>query len=101
MKIIITTVENEKIAEKIADELLKEKLASCINIIPCKSRYWFKEKIEKSDELIIFIKTGEDLVDETMKKLKELHSYEQPVIEVIDVEKTNDGVEEWIDEVTK
>jgi uncharacterized protein involved in tolerance to divalent cations len=101
MKIVISYIDDEKNAEKIAETLLEEKIAACVNIFPCKSRYWWKGKIERTNEFIIVVKTAEDLVDRAMKKIIELHTYEQPVIEVIDVERVNDGVESWISEVTR
>ncbi len=100
MKIVATTVGKKNAAEKMAESLLKEKLAACVNIFPCKSRYWWKKKIEKSDEFIIMAKTRDSLAGKAMKKIKELHTYGQPVIEIINVEKTSKGVEDWINEVT-
>jgi len=101
MKIVITYIDDKSEAEKISEELLKNKLAGCINIFPCFSKYWWKNKIHKTDEFILFIKTKEELVDEIIEKIKKLHKYELPVIDIIDVEKTNEGVQEWLDEVTK
>lgn len=100
MKIIITTIGKENAAEKIASTLLKEKLAACVNIFPCKSRYWWKKKIEKSDEFMMIIKTKNTLAERAAKRIGELHSYKMPVIEIINVEKTSKGVEDWINEVT-
>ena len=102
MKIILTYVDSEELAEKIAETLLQEKLAACVGFWPGKSRYWWKGKIERNDnELSLIIKTKESLVGETMQRITELHSYDQPVIEVVNVEKVNPGTEEWIEEVLR
>ena len=63
--------------------------------------YWWKGKIERAKEFHIIIKTKKSLVNEVMKKIKKIHDYELPVIDVINVEKANKGVEDWINEVTK
>ena len=80
MKIILTYVDNDEKANEIAEILLKERLAACVGILPGKSRYWWKGKIEKNEnELHMIIKTKESLVDEIIKKIKELHTYELPL----------------------
>jgi len=101
MKIILTTIDKEEKADKIAETLLKEKLVACINTRKVRSQYRWKDKIEKEDEYQLFIKTKESLVDEVIEKIKQIHDYDLPVIEVLSVEKTNEGVEDWLNEVTK
>lgn len=101
MKIIITTIDNGHKAEEIAETLLKEKLAACVNIVPVESHFWWKNKIEREGEFQLSIKTKEELVDTVINKIKELHTYELPVIEIISIEKTSDRVDEWVNNVTK
>ncbi len=101
MKLILTTVNKKSQAEKIALTLLRDKLVACVNFFPCSSRYRWKKKIESGNEFQLIIKTKDALVKETITKLKKVHPYDLPVIEVITVEGNNLGVKEWIDEVTK
>ena len=101
-KIVLTYIDSTEKAEEITETLLKEKLAACVGIWPSKSRYWWEGKVEKNEnELILHIKTKESLVDETMKKIKQLHPYDLPVIDVLDIEKINEEAQKWFDEVTK
>jgi len=100
-KIILTTIDNGHKAEEIAEALLKEKIAACVSIVPVTSHYWWKNHIERSEEFQLMIKTKEKLVDEVINKIKKLHTYDLPVIDVIDVEKSSEGEEKWINEVTK
>ncbi len=100
MKIIITTVTKKKDAEKLAQALLKEKMVACVNIFPVKSVYLWKGKTEKSKEIVMMIKTGDNLAKKTLQRIKELHPYELPVIEVIDA-KTNKEAENWVNEATR
>jgi len=102
LKLILTYVDSEELAEKIANVLLEEKLAACVGFFPVKSRYWWKGKITSNDnEFQLTIKTKKSLVDETVEKIKQIHSYELPAIEVFDIEKTNEGVEMWVSGVCK
>jgi len=78
---IITTTENAEEADKIAQHLITEKLAACVQILgPIKSIYRWKGKIEQSGEWICFIKTKEELFAPVEKAIKSLHSYETPEI---------------------
>jgi periplasmic divalent cation tolerance protein len=98
----MTYVDDDNVAEKLAETLLTEKLAACVGILPGKSRYWWQGEIVKNDnELHIIIKTKESLIDEAMERIKQLHTYDLPAIDVIDVEKVNDGIEAWLNEVTR
>ncbi|MFH0832522.1 MAG: divalent cation tolerance protein CutA [Candidatus Aenigmatarchaeota archaeon] len=102
MKIVLTYVDSEKNAENIAESLLKERLAACVGFWSGRSRYWWKGKIEKNNnEIHMIVKTKESLVKECVKRIKELHNYELPVIDVLDIEKLNPEAEKWINEVTK
>lgn len=77
-KLIYITTANKKEAQKIAKASVKEKLAACVNIFPIESIYRWKGKIKKEKEIGIFVKTKTKLVNEAIKRVKELHSYEIP-----------------------
>ncbi len=99
---IITTTDNLELAEKIAEELLKERSAACIQIIgPMRSRYIWHDKIEASDEYLIFIKTKKSLYKEVEEKIKNLHSYTVPEIIALPVIEGIESYLRWIDEVVK
>ena len=79
--IIKTTVNNNKTKNKIINNLLKRKLASCINIIKnISSIYLWENRIVKDKEEILLVKTllkNEKMIYETIKKL---HNYTTPEI---------------------
>ena len=78
---IITTVERREDAVKIAEVLLRKKIAACIQIIEgIESYYWWEGKIEKSGEVLLFIKTRSDLFEKAKKIIKENHPYQVPEI---------------------
>ncbi|SNR60259.1 divalent-cation tolerance protein CutA [Desulfurobacterium atlanticum] len=98
---VITTTETEKEAEKIAETLVSEKLAACVQIIPSiKSVYRWQGKVEKSEEHLLFIKTKESLFEKVEKAIKENHSYEVPEIISIPVNSGSKEYLEWIKSVT-
>ena len=101
MNLIIVTCPVSE-SEKIAEEILKSKLAACVNIIPgISSIYWWEGKINKDEESILFIKTTSVLTDNLINKIKEIHSYKVPEIIVLDLIKGNKDYFDWIESVVK
>jgi len=97
--IIFTTTETEKEAEKIANALLEDRIAACVNIIPkIRSRYWWQGKIEKSGETLLLIKTKENLVSQVEERIKSLHSYECPEVVAIEISEGSADYLDWIEQ---
>ncbi len=95
--IIFITVPTKKEAKKISDELLKEKLAACVNIIKeVNSSFWWKNKIETSNEFLLTVKTQSKFFDDIVKVVKSLHSYEVPEIIAMPIVDANKDYLEWI-----
>lgn len=100
--LVLTTVPEEKSGQKIATHLLEERLAACVTISPaCQSLYWWKEKITKESEHILFIKTKAALYSELEKKIREIHPYEVPEIIVLPIQKGSADYLNWIEKETK
>jgi periplasmic divalent cation tolerance protein len=78
--IILTTTANKAEAEKITNALLEQHLVACANIIPASSRYWWKQKIECSEECLVVMKSREGLFERVVEVVKLLHSYELPEV---------------------
>lgn len=100
MNIILTTC-SEKESENLARKLLEESLCACISVTHVKSMYWWEGKIQKDNEVLLIIKTKERLIDELMEKIKQIHSYDNPEIIVLNVEKAAGKYLKWINDVTK
>jgi periplasmic divalent cation tolerance protein len=95
--IIISTADSQALAEKIADELLKHKLAACANIIAgVQSRYWWQDKINSAEEFILLIKTAEHLFNEVAHTIKQIHTYQCPEIISISIAAGSEDYLNWI-----
>ncbi len=96
--IVYITTSGVLESRKIARNLLEEKLASCINIIPSiESNYLWKGTIEENSESIIFVKTKSELVGKVIKRVEQLHSYEIPCILEISVNSGSDNYLKWME----
>ena len=84
-------------SKKIAKMLLEDKLAACINIIPTvESIYLWKGKIEEDSESIMLVKTRSELVENVIKKVEEVHSYEIPCVLEITLNKGSKPYLKWM-----
>jgi periplasmic divalent cation tolerance protein len=96
--IYITTSEGSE-SKKIAKILLEEKLVACTNIIPqINSLYLWKGEIEEDNESVLIAKTKKDKVDQVIKRVEEIHSYETPCILELEVKKGSEGYLQWMED---
>jgi len=96
-QICIITANNETISSKIAQELVEKKLAACVNIITSvKSIYWWQDKIEKAEEIMLIAKTRKNLAKDIIQTVKELHSYTTAEIIFFDIADGNEEYLDWI-----
>ncbi|XP_022255308.1 protein CutA homolog isoform X2 [Limulus polyphemus] len=76
------TAPDEETAKKLAEGLVKNKLAACVNIIPSIfSVYEWKDEIQKDPEVLMMIKTRTSRLEDLTKFVRDNHPYE--VCEVI------------------
>ena len=77
----LTTVPSEEEGQKIARELVENRLAACVTVSGAsQSFYWWDKKISQDKEHVLLIKTREDLYSSLEKKICEIHPYEVPEI---------------------
>ena len=99
--VYITTKDKEE-ARRIGKELVKARLAACVNIIDkMNSFYWWEGKIQDEFEAILIAKTKESLVSELIEKVKSLHSYSCPCIISLPILDGNKEYLEWLEKETK
>ena len=59
--IAMTTFENEQQAKPVIDEILRCKLAACVQEIMIKSHYAWKGELCHEDEVLVLLKTRKEL----------------------------------------
>ena len=100
--VVFITVDSQENAQKIADKLLTERKAACVNIIPkVESHYWWQGKIESVDELMLVVKTRAVLIDELVKLIKEIHPYTVPEIIALPIIGGNEDYLKWVEKETR
>lgn len=84
-------------ASSLAQTVVEEKLAACVNILPgVTSIYRWEGAVESSAEVLLLMKTREELFEMLRARIVEQHPYELP--EVIAVSIANGHAEylKWI-----
>jgi len=97
-----STVPNIDVGKKIANILVENKLAACVNIVKdIFSIYKWKGEIQEDNELLLLIKTTEAKREEIIQKIKENHPYEEPECIAVKIESGSDTYLDWIQKVVE
>lgn len=101
--IVLTTVASEIKGKEIAEILLTEKLAACINIFPVESFYTWQGEINRDHavplrdrEWQLIIKTRLNLFAELTAKIQSIHDYEVPEIIALPIIDGSNSYLQWL-----
>jgi len=96
--VVLITTGTEEEANKIASVLLNQRKAACVNIASrINSLFWWQDKLDSAEESLLIIKTKASQLDEIVRLVKELHSYEVPEIIALPIIGGSQDYLEWID----
>jgi periplasmic divalent cation tolerance protein len=94
--VILATAGSEAEAEAIAEALVAERLAACVQLSPIKSRFVWKGAVQRDDEILLLIKTKAGLFEDVRARIRALHSYETPEIVMLPVTAGDADYLAWI-----
>ena len=102
LNLVYITTKDKDEAGRIGKELVKRRLAACVNIIDnMNSMYWWEGKIQDDQEVILIAKTKQSLVKKLIKKVKSIHSYSTPCIVSLPILDGNSDYLDWLKKETK
>ncbi|CEF68744.1 Novel protein [Strongyloides ratti] len=100
--VVYVTVPKMENAKVIARNVVKEKLAACVNIIPgITSIYSWNGTIEEDQECLLVIKTKKNLINELKNEILKNHPYEVPEFIALPIEEGSDPYLKWIESQVK
>ncbi|MFC4437517.1 MULTISPECIES: divalent-cation tolerance protein CutA [Natrialbaceae] len=82
-------------AETIAETLVQERLAACVNRLSTTSTYRWDGEIHHDDEVVLLAKTTDDGYDDLVSRVRELHPYDVPCIERFDEAHVLESFADW------
>ena len=100
--LVLITVPSVQVGKQIAQRLLDDRLAACVNIVPgMNSLYIWEEAINDEQEVLLIVKSRADLFEEQLvPAVCRLHPYQVPEIIALPIQMGLQSYLDWIDEVT-
>lgn len=100
--LVFTNLPDRASAERLADLLLEQRLAACVNILaPCRSVYRWKGVVQHDEEHPMLIKTSAERYGALEQALREGHPYELPEIIAVPIEQGLPAYLDWVAAETK
>lgn len=97
MLMVFVTCDGQEQGEYLADKIVSEGLAACVNVVPgVRSCYVWEGKLTWSEEVLLVIKTTRERFDAMRERVTELHSYEVPEIVATPIEAASERYLEWV-----
>ncbi|XVE55584.1 hypothetical protein DITRI_Ditri03aG0170800 [Diplodiscus trichospermus] len=95
--VVYVTVPNREAGRKLAESIVKEKLAACVNIVPgLESVYEWEGKINTDPEELLIIKTRQSLLEALTEHVKANHEYDVPEVIALPITGGSPQYLEWL-----
>ncbi|MFB6301623.1 MAG: divalent-cation tolerance protein CutA [Haloferacaceae archaeon] len=82
-------------AAEIARTLVDERLAACVNRVPCRSTYRWEGEVHEDDEEVLLVKTTTDRYDDLVERVTALHPHDVPCVERFDEATVEAAFADW------
>lgn len=80
-RLVLTTCPDMPSSNRIAQALVQERLAACVNVLPpMQSVYRWRGQVETASEHLLIIKIRADDYPLVEQRIRALHSYELPEV---------------------
>src|SRR4051812_15668594 len=100
--LVLTNVPERAVAERLADMLIGQQLAACVNILaPCRSVYRWKGAVQHDEEHPLLVKTTSERYAELERAIRGAHPYELPEIVAVPIERGLPEYLQWLSAETK
>jgi periplasmic divalent cation tolerance protein len=99
--VVLSTFPSPEVAARVADQLVEERLAACVNLVPgLTSIYRWKGELAREPEVLALIKTRRDRFDALSARLSALHPYEVPEVVALSAEAALAAYAAWVHDQT-
>ena len=95
--LVLTNLPDRAAAEKLADALIEQRVAACVNILaPCRSVYRWKGAVQHDVEHPMLIKTTTERYKALEAAIRAGHPYELPEIVAVPIERGLAAYLDWV-----
>ena len=96
--VVLMTAGSQEEAVKVADALVTEMLAACVNVLPgVTSIYRWEGELQRDQEWLLVAKSTREVLDDLVRRVQSLHSYDLPEVVAIPVVGGNEAYLRWVD----
>ncbi len=100
--LVLTNLPDQVSAEALADAVVSERLAACVNILaPCRSVYRWQGAVEVATEVPLLIKTSEERYAALAAAIVARHPYAVPEIVALSVTGGLPAYLDWVQQETR
>lgn len=100
--IVFNTCPGSITAKNLAQDLVANNHAACVNIIPSIQSYFkWGNQIKNETEYLLIIKTRRENYPDIERKIQSMHPYELPEVIVVPITDGSKGYLDWITQFTK
>jgi periplasmic divalent cation tolerance protein len=96
LRLVYSAVPDERTAETLGRGAVERRLAACANWWPISSVYWWKARVERSEERAVWFKTSPKKLGALFRYLESEHPYEVPDIVEIQVSRAYEPYLGWM-----
>jgi len=95
--VVLMTAASADEAGRIAEMLVSQKLAACVQILPgMQSVYIWQGQVQRESEVLILAKTTQNNFAELEREVRAMHSYEAPEIVALPIVNGSKPYIEWL-----
>ncbi|HEY3855854.1 MAG TPA: divalent-cation tolerance protein CutA [Verrucomicrobiae bacterium] len=96
-RVVLVTAPTIKVARQLAKIALTNRAVACANLIPrIESHYWWKNKLEKSAEVLILFKTRASKLEDLEKLILQNHPYDTSEVVALNITSGSKRFLDWL-----
>ena len=96
--VVLMTAGSRDEADKIANALVTEMLAACVNVLPgVTSVYRWEGEVQRDQEWLLVAKSTRQVLDDLVRCVQALHSYDLPEVIALPVVGGSEAYLRWVD----
>jgi periplasmic divalent cation tolerance protein len=95
--VVLCTLPDREHASQMANTLVEEQLAACVNLIPgLVSVFRWQGTVQQDEEVLLLIKTSQAVYPQLEQRIRALHPYELPEIIAVPIQTGQAEYLQWI-----
>jgi periplasmic divalent cation tolerance protein len=100
--VILVTAGSREEGERLAEALVGEHLAACVNVVgPIRSIYRWENAVQRDDEWLLLIKAPAARFEALAERVRTLHSYQTPEVIALPIIAGSAAYLEWLRGATR